>query len=189
MSKADRDMMGRWSPKWSEEYIRTYRVVIKAVTDKHEETAKKEVAKVRIFDKEICGSISAGQQGKRESTDKRAEVRGGELGPIEEQEEEDEQEWPCSRGSAVWSARDEFWVTDCDFNIERKLSSIGSTLHVHVKEEEWEVFLYRSDSFLRRLVETSPTPVPTKSQHLCIQQRPEERGSQPFSSNTWCDGD
>ena len=34
MSKADRDMMGRWSPKESEEYIRTYRVVIKAVTDK-----------------------------------------------------------------------------------------------------------------------------------------------------------
>ena len=31
--------------------------------------------------------------------------------------------------------------------------------------------------FLRRLMETSPTPVPTKSQHLCIQQRPEERGS------------
>ena len=41
-----------------------------------EETAKKEVAKVRIFDKEICGSISAEQQGKRESVGKRAEVRG-----------------------------------------------------------------------------------------------------------------
>ena len=26
-------------------------------------------------------------------------------------------------------------------------------------------------------METSPTPVPTKSQHFCIQQRPEERGS------------
>ena len=34
-----------------------------------EETTKKEVAKVRIFDKGICGS-----QGKRESVDKRAEV-------------------------------------------------------------------------------------------------------------------
>ena len=32
-------------------------------------------------------------------------------------------------------------------------------------------------SFLRRLMDTSPTPVPTKSQHLCIQQRQEERGS------------
>ena len=29
-------------------------------------------------------------------------------------------------------------VTDCDTIIERKLSSMGSTLHVHVKEEEWE---------------------------------------------------
>ena len=25
--------------------------------------------------------------------------------------------------------------------IERKLSSIGSTLHVHVEEEEWEIFI------------------------------------------------
>ena len=33
-SKADRDMMGRCSPKGNEEYIRTFRVVIKAVTDK-----------------------------------------------------------------------------------------------------------------------------------------------------------
>ena len=55
-----------------------------------EETAKKEVAKVRIFDKEICGSISAEQQGKRESVGKRAQVREGEL--VEEHEEEDEQE-------------------------------------------------------------------------------------------------
>ena len=105
VSKADRDMM---SPKGSEEYIRTYRVVIKAVTEKFmiairhgniyetldkvevlegmvmklvkrrfdEETAKKEVAKVKNFDKKICGSVSAEQQGKRESVDKRAEVRG-----------------------------------------------------------------------------------------------------------------
>ena len=68
-------------------------VVVKLVKRRFdEETAKKEVAKVRIFEKEICGSISAEQQGKRESVDKRAEVRGGQLGPIEEHEEEDEQE-------------------------------------------------------------------------------------------------
>ena len=51
---------------------------------------KKEVAEFRIFDKEICGNISA--QGKRESVDKRTEVRGGELGPVDEQ---DEQEAKC----------------------------------------------------------------------------------------------
>ena len=106
MSKADPDMMGRWSPKGSEDKIRTFRVVIKAVTDKFmdatrhgdiyetldEEEVVEGMAKVRIFDKESCGSISAEQQGKRESVDKRAEVRGRELGPIEEHEEEDEQE-------------------------------------------------------------------------------------------------
>ena len=37
-------------------------------------------------------------------------------------------------------------VTDCDMIIEKKLSSIGSTLHVHVKEEEWENFFQQSVS-------------------------------------------
>ena len=55
----------------------------------------KEVAKARIFDKEICGMISAEQQAKRESVDKRAKVRGEELEPIEEHEEKDEQEAKC----------------------------------------------------------------------------------------------
>ena len=48
-------------------------MVVKLVKRFDEETAKKEVAKVRIFAKEICGSISAEQQGKRESVDSRAE--------------------------------------------------------------------------------------------------------------------
>ena len=34
-------------------------------------------------------------------------------------------------------------TTDCDKSIETKLSSTGSSLHVYVKEEEWEV-IYRS---------------------------------------------
>ena len=56
-------------------------VVVKLVKRRFdEETAKKEGQD--FFDKEICGSISAEQQGKRESVDKRAEVRGKELGPI-----------------------------------------------------------------------------------------------------------
>ena len=96
VSKADRDMMGRWSPKGSEEDIRTYRVVIKAVTDKFmdairhgdiyetldeeevmqgmvvklvkrrfdEETAKKEVAKVGIFERRSAGSFPLENKGR-----------------------------------------------------------------------------------------------------------------------------
>ena len=40
VSKADRELMGRWYLKGSEEYIRTYRVVIKAVTDKFMEAIR-----------------------------------------------------------------------------------------------------------------------------------------------------
>ena len=79
-----------------------------------EETAKKEVAKVSIFDKEICESISVEQHGKRESVDKRAEIRGRELGPIEEHEEEDEQGGEVrDRGREA-----EFW-RECGFPIQQ----------------------------------------------------------------------
>ena len=91
VSKADRDMMGRVVIKavtdqfmdairWHEEEVMEGMVVKLVKRRFDEETAKKEVAKVRIFDKEICGSISAEQQGKRESVDKRADVRGERVG-------------------------------------------------------------------------------------------------------------
>ena len=33
-------------------------------------------------------------------------------------------------------------VTDCDEDIEWKLSSTGSSLHVYVKEEKWRLFFF-----------------------------------------------
>ena len=46
--------------------------------------------------------------------------------------------WRVELCSPVWAHAPNFSVTDCDMFIERKLSSIGSILHVYIEEEEWE---------------------------------------------------
>ena len=57
--------------------------------------------------------------------------------------------WHCFRASPVWSARDEFSVSDCDKYIERKPALMG-TLHVYAKGEEREVVFFEVSSMEKR---------------------------------------
>ena len=53
----------------------------------------------------------------------------------------------------AWSARTDCPVNDCGKYIESKLSSMGSTLHVCVKEEEWELFI--DESLMKKITNSN----------------------------------
>ena len=58
--------------------------------------------------------------------------------------------WPCFRGSPVWSARDEFSVSDCDKYIERKPALMGTHCMFTLMGKSGRFFFFEVSSMEKR---------------------------------------